>query len=44
MLLDAEFAALCGVSTARLNRQVRRNLERFPEGFLFQPSTTGYTA
>ena len=35
VLLDAELAALYGVTTARLNQQVRRNLERFPEDFMF---------
>jgi ORF6N domain len=44
VLLDAELAALYGVSTARLNQQVRRNLERFPEDFMFQLSTTEYAA
>jgi len=34
--LDAELAALYGVTTARLNRQVRRNRERFPADFLFE--------
>jgi hypothetical protein len=29
-------AILYGVSTARLNQQVRRNLERFPGDFMFQ--------
>jgi hypothetical protein len=43
-LLDAELASLYGVSTARLNQQVRRNLERFPEDFMFQLSTTEYAA
>ena len=27
---------LYGVTTARLNEQVRRNAERFPEDFMFQ--------
>ena len=36
VLLDAELAALYGVTTKRLNEQVRRNLERFPEDFMFQ--------
>jgi hypothetical protein len=35
-LLDAELAALYGVSTKRLGEQVRRNAERFPEDFMFQ--------
>jgi hypothetical protein len=36
VLLDAELAALYGVSTARLNQQVRRNRKRFPPDFLFE--------
>lgn len=44
VLLDAELAALYGVSTARLNQQVRRNLERFPADFVFQLSATEYAA
>jgi ORF6N domain-containing protein len=36
VLLDSELAALYGVTTAQLNQQVRRNLERFPGDFMFQ--------
>lgn len=36
VLLDADLAALYGVETRRLNEQVRRNLERFPEDFIFE--------
>jgi hypothetical protein len=36
VLLDADLAALYGVTTKRFNEQVRRNRERFPEDFLFQ--------
>jgi hypothetical protein len=36
VLLDSELAGLYGVTTARLNQQVRRNLERFPGDFMFQ--------
>jgi hypothetical protein len=36
VLLDAELAALYGVTTKRFNEQVRRNLERFPVDFMFQ--------
>jgi hypothetical protein len=36
VLLDAELAALYGVTTKHLNEQVRRNLERFPSDFMFQ--------
>lgn len=31
-----DLAELYGVSTKRLNEQVRRNRERFPEDFMFQ--------
>ena len=34
-MLDADLAAVYGVSTARLNQQVRRNRNRFPEDFAF---------
>jgi len=40
VLLDAELAALYGVSTKRVNEQVKRNAERFPEDFLFRLSGT----
>lgn len=36
VLLDAELAVLYGVTTKRLNEQVKRNAERFPEDFLFR--------
>jgi ORF6N domain len=35
VLLDADLAALYGVSVRRLNEQVRRNADRFPEGFMW---------
>ena len=35
-MLDADLAELYGVSTKRLNEQVRRNLNRFPPDFMFQ--------
>jgi len=35
-ILDSDLAALYGVETKRLNEQVRRNLERFPEDFMFR--------
>ena len=34
VIIDADLAALYGVTTKRLNEQVRRNQERFPEDFL----------
>ncbi|AJP48569.1 hypothetical protein PG1C_09175 [Rugosibacter aromaticivorans] len=36
VIVDADLAALYGVPTKRLNEQVRRNAERFPEDFMFQ--------
>jgi len=36
VMLDADLAALYGVTTKRLNQQLRRNLKRFPEDFAFQ--------
>lgn len=40
VILDAELAALYGVSTRRLNEQVRRNRRRFPADFLLELSAT----
>jgi hypothetical protein len=36
VMLDSDLAELYGVTTKRLNEQVRRNLSRFPEDFVFQ--------
>ena len=36
VILDANLAALYGVPVKRLNEQVRRNPDRFPEPFIFQ--------
>src|SRR6185312_16015383 len=36
VILDRELATIYGVSTKRLNEQVKRNAERFPEDFMFQ--------
>ena len=38
VILDSDLAALYGVSTARLNQQVNRNLDRFPGDFMFRLS------
>jgi hypothetical protein len=35
VLLDADLAALYGVTVRRLNEQVRRNRTRFPDDFIF---------
>jgi hypothetical protein len=39
VLLDADLAVLYGVTTRRLNEQVRRNRKRFPDDFLFELTT-----
>ena len=36
VMIDRDLAELYGVETKRLNEQVRRNIERFPENFMFQ--------
>src|SRR5437588_12113511 len=36
VILDSDLAKLYGVTTARLNQQVRRNTERFPDDFMFE--------
>lgn len=35
-MLDSDMASLYGVETKRLNEQVRRNIARFPQDFMFQ--------
>ncbi len=35
-MLDSDLAELYGIETKRLNEQVRRNLDRFPEDFMFR--------
>ena len=36
VMLDSDLAVIYGVETRRLNEQVKRNIERFPEHFMFQ--------
>ena len=36
VMLDSDLAGLYGVETGHLNRAVSRNLERFPDDFMFQ--------
>jgi hypothetical protein len=36
VMLDSDLAVLYGVRTGRLNEQVKRNIKRFPEDFMFQ--------
>ena len=40
VILDAELAALYGATTKRLNEQVKRNTERFPDDFMFRLTRT----
>jgi len=39
VIIDADLARLYGVSTKRLNEQVKRNKDRFPADFMFQLTT-----
>ncbi|MBT8364472.1 MAG: ORF6N domain-containing protein, partial [Deltaproteobacteria bacterium] len=43
VILDSDLAALYGVETRRLNEQVRRNIEKFPEDFMFQLTQEEFT-
>ena len=36
VMLDSDLARLYGVETRRLNEQVKRNIERFPDDFMIQ--------
>ncbi len=36
IMLDSDLAEVYGVTTKRLNEQVRRNIQRFPSDFVFQ--------
>lgn len=36
VMIDRDLAMLYGVETGQLNRQVKRNIERFPSDFMFQ--------
>jgi len=36
IMLDRDLAELYGVETRQLKRQVRRNIERFPDDFMFE--------
>lgn len=42
VMLDSELAAMYGVTTKRLNEQVKRNLDRFPDDFCFQLTEEEY--
>ncbi len=36
VMIDSDLAELYGIETKQLKRQVRRNLERFPDDFMFE--------
>jgi len=42
VMLDSDLAELYGVETKQLKRQVRRNIERFPEDFMFELTQKEY--
>src|SRR5882762_1280712 len=42
VILDSDLAKLYGVTTARLNQQVRRNADRFPTDFMFELTKNEY--
>lgn len=42
VILDSDIAAIYGVSTTRLNQQVKRNKERFPDDFIFSLTKKEY--
>jgi len=42
VMLDADLSELYGVDTKVLNQAVKRNIERFPEDFMFQISEEEY--
>jgi ORF6N domain len=44
VIVDADLADLYGVTTKRLNEQVRRNRDRFPSDFMFQLTEEEATA
>src|SRR6476659_7356497 len=43
VMLDSDLAAMYGVTTKRLNQQLRRNAERFPSDFAFQLTREEFT-
>ena len=44
VMLDRDLAILYGVTTGNLNKAVKRNINRFPEDFMFQLSTEEYNS
>ncbi len=42
VMVDTDLAELYGVEIKRLNEQVKRNMERFPEEFMFRLTEVEY--
>ena len=42
VIIDRDLAVLYGVETKRLKEQVKRNIERFPEDFMFELSKSEF--
>ena len=42
VMLDSDLARIYGVTTSRLNEQVRRNIKRFPSDFMFRITLKEY--
>ena len=42
VMIDNDLARIYGVKTARLNHQVRRNIDRFPIDFMFELTLDEY--
>lgn len=42
VMLDSDLASLYSVEAKKLNEQVKRNIERFPENFMFQLTEKEY--
>lgn len=43
VMMDSDLAKLYGVTTGRLNEQVKRNIKRFPSDFMFRLEYREYT-
>ncbi|MDU1893060.1 MAG: ORF6N domain-containing protein [Dysgonomonas sp.] len=44
VMLDADLAEMYGIETRRLKEQVRRNIERFPDDFMFELTKEEYNS
>jgi ORF6N domain len=44
VMLDSDLAELYGVTTGRLNEQLTRNMDRFPEDFTFRLTAQEFEA